>query len=183
VSKIFSEFGLRVYDVEILDTHGGSLRIYGCHKEDPRRTTTNVDKVLRDELDFGLQTPDPYINFQHHVDEIKNNLLNFLKLQNKLGKKIVGYGAAAKGNTLLNYSGIKVDLLPKIYDAAISKQGKLMPGSHIPILPPNQLIADKPDYLLVLPWNIIDEIMQENAELRSSGVKFITAVPQIKIRL
>jgi hypothetical protein len=134
-------------------------------------------------LDFGLQTPKPYQNFQHLVNNIKNNLLNFLELQKELGKTVVGYGAAAKGNTLLNYSGIKGDLLPKIYDAAISKQGKLMPGSHIPILPSNQLIRDKPDYLLVLPWNLINEVMQQNAELKSMGVKFVTVVPELKIIL
>jgi SAM-dependent methyltransferase len=181
VNRIFNTAGLRVWDVEKLSTHGGSLRVYGCHEDDPRPVSAAVDELLAQERDCDLQTLTPYRDFQARADEVKDNLLTFLIEQKRAGKKVAGYGAAAKGNTLLNYAGVKPDLLPYICDAAVAKQGKFMPGSHIPILPPYALMQDPPDYVLILPWNIAAEVMQQNAELSARGTRFVTAVPKLEV--
>jgi len=181
VCKIFEKAGLRLFNVEELNTHGGSLRVYGCHIEDIRKTQNTVDLLLQKEKKFGLQKIETYKDFQSRADKIKNDLLKFLSDQKVKGKKVVGYGAAAKGNTLLNYCEIKEDLLPIIFDAAPSKQGCFMPGSHIPILPPKHLIEINPDYVLILPWNISDEIKVQNAILKKNGTQFLVAVPQLKV--
>lgn len=179
VQRIFQAARLRVYDAEILGTHGGSLRVFGCHADDTRPSTTAVRDILQNEKSHGLQEPNTYTNFQANADRIKNDLLSFLITKKKAGAKVAAYGAAAKGNTLLNYAGIKPDLLPFVCDAAPAKQGKFMPGSHIPILPPDALLTNVPDYLLILPWNIAEEIRQENAELLAQGTRFITAIPHL----
>ena len=181
VCKIFKKAGLKIFNVEELNTHGGSLRVYGCHIKDIRKTQNTVDLLLQKEKKFGLQKIETYKNFQSYVDKIKNDLLKFLSDQKVKRKKVVGYGAAAKGNTLLNYCEIKEDLLPIIFDAAPSKQGCFMPGSHIPILSPKHLIEINPDYVLILPWNISDEIKVQNAILKKKGTQFLVAVPQLKI--
>lgn len=180
-ARIFQAAGLRVYDVENLPTHGGSLRIYGCHVQDGRETTDAVGSMLAEEKRRGLQTAKTYQAFQAKADKIKNDLVAFLIEQNRAGKKLAAYGAAAKGNTLLNYAGIKPDLLPFVCDAAIAKQAKFMPGSHIPILAPDILLVDRPDYLLILPWNIAAEVKQQNARLAALGTRFVTAVPKLEI--
>jgi len=179
VCRIFAAAGLRVWHVEELQTHGGSLRIYGCHADDTIQTNEVVQQILKEEIKQGMQTLTPYREFQPRVDKIKNDLLEFLVQQYKLGKKVVAYGAAAKGNTLLNYAGVRSDLLPFVCDAAIAKQGKYMPGSHIPIISPLEIVKAKPDYVLILPWNISEEI---KAQLSPSlpGALFITAVPELK---
>ena len=182
VSRIFQMAGLRVYHVEELSTHGGSLRVYGCHQDNIRPVTAAVADILDQEQNAGLQTLDTYIHFQPRAERIKDDLLQFLIQAKRDGKKIAAYGAAAKGNTLLNYAGIKPDLLPLIADAAPSKQGKYMPGSHIPILPPQRIREFKPDYLLILPWNIADEVMQQNSFIREWGGQFVMAVPELCIR-
>jgi len=181
VCRIFNSANLRVWRVEELSTHGGSLRVYGCHKGANRQTEKSVERVLREESSRGLQKETTYMHFQSRADKIKNNLLAFLIEQKRDGKLVAAYGAAAKGNTLLNYAGIKPDLLPFVCDAAVAKQGRYMPGSHIPILPPNQLLKTKPDYVLVLPWNIADEVIAQNAILMDMGVRFVTAVPELDI--
>lgn len=181
VRKIFSSVGLRVQDIEQLDTHGGSLRVYGCHDSDERATSEAVGRVLAEEQDLGLQTLDTYNGFQLRADEVKDGLLDFLLEQKKLGKSVAGYGAAAKGNTLLNYAGIKPDLLSFVCDAASAKQGKYMPGSHIPIVSPDILDERPLDYLLILPWNIATEVKRQYRRLKESGVRFVTAVPEIEI--
>ena len=181
VSQIFSSAGLRVWHVEELPTHGGSLRIFGCHANDARETTDSARRILQEEAKRSMQTLIPYAEFQSRVDLIKNNLLEFLIKLKKTGKTIMAYGAAAKGNTLLNYAGVKPDLLLLVCDAASAKQGKFMPGSHIPILPPEVIEHNLPDYLLVLPWNIIDEVKTQFEHLKEKGVQFVTAVPTIKI--
>jgi SAM-dependent methyltransferase len=179
VSQIFATAGLRVWDVEELPTHGGSLRIFGCHADDARRTTEAVRRILQEEAERGMQTLAPYIEFQPRADKIKNDLLEFLIQQKKAGKTIAAYGAAAKGNSLLNYAGIKPDLLPFVCDAAIAKQNKLMPGSHIPILNPAAIVEAKPDYVLILPWNIAEEV---KAQLSQDllNTQFVTAVPELR---
>jgi len=180
VSQIFQAAGLRVWHVEEPPTHGGSLRVYGCHQEDKRATTSSVDAILKQEKGEGLQTLETYTTFQQLADEVKNGILQFLIEQKQAGKKVVAYGAAAKGNTLLNYAGVKPDLLPFVCDAAEAKQGKYMPGSHIPILTPNALRSDRPDVVLILPWNIAEEIKKQlGSDLTES--QFVTAVPELRV--
>ena len=181
VQRIFDSAGLRVWHVEELPTHGGSLRVFGCHQSDSRGTEPSVDDLIQRELAFGLCDLETYLEFQLGADRIKNNLLSFLIEQKANRKRVVGYGAAAKGNTLLNYAGVKCDLLPVIFDAATAKQGKFMPGSHIPILSPEHLSAETPDYVLILPWNIADEVVDQNASIRSWGGHFVTAVPRLEL--
>ena len=181
VDRIFKAAGLRVWDVDQLPTHGGSLRIYGCHTEDTRDTNENVIALLAEEAQCGLKTLETYQKFQVRADKVKNDLLTFLIEQKTAGKKVAAYGAAAKGNTLLNYAGVKPDLLPFVCDAAAAKQGKYMPGSHIPILPPSALAKSTPDYVLILPWNIAPEVKQQNAALAVQAVKFVTVVPELTI--
>lgn len=179
--RIFKAAGLRVWDVEELSTHGGSLRIYGCHADEVRLTSPAVADLLAKEARHGLQTLATYQHFQAKADQVKDDLLTFLIEQKHAGKQVAAYGAAAKGNTLLNYAGVKPDLLPFVCDAAVAKQGKFMPGSHIPILPPGALTEQRPDYLVILPWNIAVEVKQQNARLAELGTKFVTAVPQLEI--
>jgi hypothetical protein len=181
ISNIFSTFGLRIWKAEELSTHGGSLRVYGCHENDGRQICQSVNKILKKEANKGLLKLKTYTNFQKKIDQIKDNFLSFLIKQKRLGKKIVAYGAAAKGNTLLNFSGVKPDLLPFVFDAAKSKQGKFLPGSHIPILPPKELTKIKPDFLLILPWNIINEIKFQNPWIKKTKIKLVIAVPKLLI--
>ncbi len=181
VQRIFVSAGLRIWDVEALPTHGGSLRVYGCHAEDGRISTPAVAAMLAEESLCGLQTLTTYQNFQMRADKVKNDLLSFLIEQKRVGKKVAAYGAAAKGNTLLNYAGVKPDLLPFVCDAAPSKQGKYMPGSHIPIMSPSVLVEHAPDYLLILPWNIASEVMKQNAALLKKGTKFVTGIPNLEV--
>ena len=172
---------MRVLDVEELPTHGGSLRIYGCHGEDARLTSPAVGALLAEEQRLGLRSLAIYEDFQSRADRVKDDFLLFLLEQKRADKQVAGYGAAAKGNTLLNYAGVKPDLLAFVCDAAAAKQGKFMPGSHIPILPPAALNEERPDYLLILPWNIAAELKQQNAKLAELGTKFVTAVPKLAV--
>ncbi|RLA50191.1 MAG: SAM-dependent methyltransferase [Gammaproteobacteria bacterium] len=181
VERIFRKAGLRVWNVEELSTHGGSLRVFGGHIEETRQVLPAVNAMLAEEAKQGLQTLVVYQQFQAKADRIKDDLLTFLIEQKRTGKTVAAYGAAAKGNTLLNYAGVKPDLLPFVCDAAASKQGKFMPGSHIPILAPAVLLEQRPDYLLILPWNIAAEVKQQNARLAELGTKFVTVVPQLEI--
>lgn len=179
VSKIFESAGLRVWRVEELSTHGGSLRVFGCHASDNRETLPSVSDLLQKETDHGLQALSTYLDFQPRANKIKNDLLAFLIDQKRVGKKVVAYGAAAKGNTILNYAGIKPDLLPCVFDAALAKQDKYMPGSHIPIYSPNLMDVHSFDIILILPWNIAIEVKNQYASLRDRGTQFITAVPEL----
>lgn len=181
VVHIFKASGLRIWQVEQLPTHGGSLRVYGCHADDTREPQSSVNIVLQAETNAGLQRLQTYLDFQPRADKIKDDLLVFLIEQKRAGKKVGAYGAAAKGNTLLNYAGVKPDLLSFICDAAPAKQGKFMPGSHILILPPNQLTTRSPDFVLILPWNLAEEVQQQNASLLKRGIRFMIAVPELKI--
>ena len=179
--QIFEKAGLRVYDVEELNTHGGSLRIYGCHQESKMATSDNIARVLAKEVEFGMQTLEPYIHFQGLAENVKNDVIEFLISQYKLGKKVGAYGAAAKGCTLLNFAGIKTDLLPFVCDAAPSKQNHFLPGSHIPILPPNELKILKPDFVFILPWNIKEEVIEQLSYIRDWGGKFVVAIPKLTV--
>jgi hypothetical protein len=181
VTQIFKSAGLRIWNVEELSTHGGSLRIYGCHMDSNYQQLPVVEAILEEEFRCGLQDLSTYLSFQAKADAIKNEVLEFLISQKKNGKKVAAYGAAAKGNTLLNYAGIKHDLLPFVCDAALSKQGKYMPGSHIPIYKPVHLVEHRPDYVFILPWNIAKEVVSQLTEGLAGDVKFITMIPSFKI--
>ena len=179
VQRIFEAADLRVFDVEELSTHGGSLRLFGCHADHPRLNEPSVQVLVDEESRHGLRRLHPYEALQTNAERIKNDLLTFLIDQKRAGKRVVAYGAAAKGNTLLNYAGVKPDLLPVVYDAAAAKQNRFMPGSHIPILPP-ELKMMSPDYVLILPWNIAAEVKQVNARLAEIGTRFVTAIPSLR---
>jgi SAM-dependent methyltransferase len=181
VNRIFAQAGLRVGDVEELPTHGGSLRVYGCHAEDSRSDGPGVARLLNAELEFGLRDLEVYRGFQVRADEVKNGLLSFLIEQKRAGKQVVAYGAAAKGNTLLNYAGVKPDLLAYVCDAAPSKQGKYLPGSHIPVYSPQKLKETQPDTVVILPWNIADEVIRHHGYVREWGGQFVKAVPALEV--
>ena len=180
VSTIFTAAGLRVWDIEQLPTHGGSLRVYGCHATTPTATTDDVGKLLKIEENFGIKSRSTYKNFQSKADQIKDDFLTFLIEQKSKGCIVVGYGAAAKGNTLLNYAGVRPDLLSYICDAAVSKQGKFTPGSHIPIHSPQVLRRDPPDTVVVLPWNIVGEVQAQLADLTAHGTRLVTVIPELR---
>lgn len=179
VSSIFASCGLDVHHVEELQTHGGSLRIHGGHAGD-HATRPSVGRVMEAERRFGLKGSEVYAAFQANVEAVKDGLLRFL-LDQKRERRIVGaYGAAAKGNTLLNFAGVRPDLLGFVCDAAPSKQGKFLPASHIPILPPEALRERKPGVVLILPWNIADEVARSHAYIAQWGGRFVVAVPEIR---
>ncbi|WP_319480761.1 class I SAM-dependent methyltransferase [uncultured Draconibacterium sp.] len=181
VSQIFEMAGLRIFDVEKLSTHGGSLRVYGCHSENARQTTEAVTAILNEEKEYGLQDLSVYSNFQSEADKIETELIHFLTSQKKNGKKVSAYGAAAKGNTLLNYGKIDNKLIDFVCDAAPSKQGKYLPGSHIPVYHPNQLTISKPDYVLILPWNLKEEISNQIKYVREWGGKLVIPAPELTV--
>ena len=180
--RIFAAAGLRVFDVERLPTHGGSLRVYGCRTGASHAETPAVAQVLALESAGGLDGTAVYDGFQARANAVKNGLLRFLLDCARDGQTVAGYGAAAKGNTILNFAGVKPDLLPFVCDAAPAKQGRFLPGSHIPILPPQALRDRRPDIVLILPWNIADEVAAQLSDLAAQGTRFATAVPEVSIR-
>ncbi len=181
VKKIFEAQGLDIYDVEELETHGGSLRIYATHKNSFIEKRLTVDRVLKLEESYGLQKRNVYQSFQAKVDKVKMEFLTFLLEAKKAGKRVAAYGAAAKGNTLLNYCGIKNDLIEYVVDAAESKQGKYLPGSHIPIVEERVLRMARPDYIILLPWNIKEELELQLSYTREWDALFVTAIPELKV--
>jgi hypothetical protein len=182
VCSMFNSHGLEVFDVEELPTHGGSLRIFARHTEDLTRVvSSNIRRLLDKELSKGMNTTAYYDDFQEKAELIKNDLLSFLIEQNKNNKKTIAYGAAAKGNTLINYCGIRKDLLNFVVDASPHKQGKYMPGSHIPVFHEEEIKKYKPDYVLILPWNIKEEIMAQLDYIRSWDARFVIPVPKLEI--
>lgn len=181
VQSIFRLAGLRIWDVEELPTHGGSLRVYGCHEADPRADLPAVGRILDLEKRRDMLALAGYTGVQRRANVIKNDLLAFLIETSRAGKRVVGYGAAAKGNTLLNYAGVKPDLLPFVCDAAPSKQGKFLPGTRIPVLSPDALDDCKPDYVLILPWNIAPEVTRQLHGIAEWGGQFVVAVPSLRV--
>lgn len=180
--KIFAAQGLTLFDVEELQTHGGSLRIYGRHAEDDSKATTaRVHELRAREEAAGFTRLDGYRSFAERVKETKRALLEFLIQSKRAGKRIAGYGAPGKGNTLLNYCGIRTDFVDYTVDRSPHKQGKFLPGTHIPIYSPDRIRETRPDFLLILPWNLREEIIQQNAYIREWGGKFIVPVPKLKI--
>ena len=179
---IFKENGLQVFDVEELTTHGGSLRLFAQRSDTGVQIVSEkVIKLRKREMDTGMDSGNFYKNFQKKANIVKDDLLNFLIKAKQDGKKVVAYGAAAKGNTLLNYAGIRLDLLSYIVDRSPSKQGKYMPGSRIPIYTEQFLKDDKPDYVLILPWNLKNEVIKQLSYIKESGGKLAVAVPQLEI--
>lgn len=179
--KMFERHGLRIYDVEQLPTHGGSLRVFACHADAPYERTSRVDEVLRGEYQAGLDRVETYDRFASSVVEVKMDLLAFLIEARRNGKTVAGYGAPAKGNTLLNYCGVGPELLSYTVDVSPHKQGRYLPGVQIPIKAPEHIFATRPDFLLILPWNLKDEIMQQMARIRDWGGKFVVAIPFLRV--
>jgi hypothetical protein len=173
VSRIFQSVGLRVWHVEELETHGGSLRVYGCHEGDSRSNQASVEGMLHRELDFGLTRLSTFQELQAHAEQVRDELIAFLTEAASNGKTVVGYGAAAKGNTLLNFAGVTPELLPAVFDAAEAKQGKFLPGSRVPIKTPAALRAVRPDFIVVFPWNIRNEIEASLMDLVESGTQLL----------
>lgn len=180
VQKILLHSGLKVYKVEQLPTHGGSLRVWACLAEAEKVVESSVEAMLQQEIEFGLADADVYRKFQQEVNQVADALKFFLQQQHQAGRKVVAYGAAAKGNTLLNYADIGVELLPVVFDAAPSKQGKFLPGSHIPIKHPEELPDYKPDLVLVLPWNLSTEIRAQLKPQLADSCELIVAIPRLK---
>lgn len=178
---IFAAHGLRIWDVEELPTHGGSLRLWACAAGAERQQTAAVTELLERETSAGMQSMDYYRHFQAVADTVKNDFLAFLLQCKRDGKQVAAYGAAAKGNTLLNYAGIRPDLLPWVADASPHKQGRYLPGSRIPVVAETRIHDTRPDCVIILPWNLHSEIMQQLDYIRDWDGKFVTAVPQLAV--
>ena len=180
--KIFAAYDLTLFDVDELPTHGGSLRIYARHAEDSSKPVTGRVLELREqEIQAGFTNMDRYSAFGEQVKETKRKLLNFLIEAKRAGKTVAGYGAPGKGNTLLNYCGIRTDFLDYTVDRNPYKHGKFLPGTHIPIYPPEKIAQTRPDYVLILPWNFKDEIMQQMAYIKEWGGQFVVPIPELKV--
>ncbi len=182
VNRIFSANGLAVFDVEEHSTHGGSLRVFaqrGDTGQQPR--SARVEALLQREAQAGMLSASYYTGFQAKTDQVKNDFLAFLLEAKRQGKTVAAYGAAAKGNTLMNYAGIRPDLIPFVVDRNPAKQGKYMPGSRIPILDEEKLKDAKPDYVVILPWNLKTEVMNQLAYIENWGGKFVVAVPALQV--
>lgn len=179
---VFNRAGLRVFDIAHLDTHGGSLRLYLCHNACLNHPTqAAVSTLLQAEKAAGLTHLATYTNFADQVRATKLALLDFMVQTKRAGKRIAAYGAAAKGNTLLNYCGIGRDFIDFVVDRNPTKQGRLLPGTRIPVVEPEAIATHKPDYLLILPWNIKDEIIRQNDAIRSWGGQFVIPIPRVEI--
>lgn len=181
VEQVFAAHGIKLFDVEELPTHGGSLRIYGAHAEDRRPVSAAVNTLRARELGEGFATLERYCAFGEQVKETKRQLLAFLIEAKAAGKKIVGYGAPGKGNTLLNYCGIRTDFLDFTVDRNPYKQGKYTPGTHIPILAPEAIISARPDFVLLLPWNLEAEIVASMPAVKSWGGRFVVPIPEVRV--
>jgi hypothetical protein len=181
VSNIFERNGLAVFDVEELSTHGGSLRVYAQRETASRPRSDAVGKLLEREKAAGVLTDRYYIGFQSRTDRVKNEFLKFLLEAKRDGKKVAGYGAAAKGNTLINYAGVRPDLMPFVVDKSPAKQGKFLPGSRIPIVDEARIRRERPDYVLVLPWNLWEEVTADLSYIRDWGGRCVRAVPELHV--
>ena len=182
VQQICSKNGLEVFDVEELGSHGGSLRVFAQRSGHGKRAVThNVADLVQREAVAGIHTREYYAGFQARAELVKNGFLSFLVDAKRQGQSIVAYGAAAKGNTLLNYAGIRPDLIPFVVDRNPAKQGKYMPGSRIPIVPEKHIRESRPDYIVILPWNLREEVMTQLAYAREWGCAFVTAIPSLEI--
>jgi SAM-dependent methyltransferase len=182
INGIFECAGLAVFDVEEIPTHGGSLRVYAQRSTGRHRLTKAVAALLQRELTAGIATDTYYSSFQVRADKAKNTFLKFLLEAKQEGRKVVGYGAAAKGNTLMNFAGVRPDLLPYVVDKNPAKLGKSLPGSRIPIVSEARIREERPEYIVVFPWNIAEEVMQELTYVKDWGARFVTAIPELRIQ-
>lgn len=183
VEKIFHAHGLSIFDVEELQTHGGSLRIYASHENGIFPVQPSVDRLKNFEINAGFQTLETYLSFNEKANQIRKHLSHFIEQVNQNNKTIVAYGAPAKGNTLLNYCGINSKMIAYTVDKSPHKQDKLLPGSKIPIYSPKKIFETKPDFVLILPWNIKNEIIEQMHEITSWGGKFVVPIPQLEVVL
>ena len=182
VEQVFARHGMKLFDVEELPTHGGSLRIYACHDQDASKPIgTRARELKSREEAIGFGRLNHYLSFGPQVEATKRKLLSFLISARQEGKRVVGYGAPAKGNTLLNYCGVRTDLIDYTVDRSPHKQGHFLPGVHIPIYGPEKVREACPDYLLILPWNLREEVMQQMAFIRDWGGKFVVPIPEVKV--
>lgn len=181
VARIFERNGLSVFDVEEIPTHGGSLRVYAQRAAGARSRTAAVGKLLDRERSVGVLTDTYYTGFQGRTDRVKNDFLRFLVDAKRDGKKVAGYGAAAKGNTLMNYAGVRPDLMPFVVDKSPAKQGKFLPGTRIPIVSEARIRSERPDYVVVLPWNLWDEVTTDLGYMRDWGGRCVRAVPELQV--
>ncbi len=181
VKQIFESQGLELFDVDEIPTHGGSIRIYAKHKNDSRGISINVNALLEKEKQKGMTDSAYYSNFNEKALKVKLDLLKFLIQQKELNKTVAAYGAAAKGNTMLNYCGVKNDLIKYVVDANPHKQNKFLPASHIPVVNEDFLKNDKPDYVIILPWNLKEEISEQLNYIKNWDAKFVTAIPGLEI--
>ncbi|MEX2453342.1 MAG: class I SAM-dependent methyltransferase [Rhodospirillaceae bacterium] len=180
-NAVFAAHGMRLFDVEKLPTHGGSLRIYGCHADADMETHESVTALLEEERAGGLGDSAAYAGFEEKIRAVKRSLLRFLIDAQESGRSVAGYGAAAKGNTLLNYCGIGPELVEYVVDANPHKQGLYLPGSHIPVHAPERIGETRPDYILILPWNLQEEIVSANAHVAGWGGRFVVPIPEVRI--
>jgi len=182
VSRVFAAHGLRLFDVQELPTHGGSLRIFGCHVDDPQKPETDAARELAErERAAGFKSLDTYLGYGRRVEADKRQILSFLIDLKQQGLTVVGYGAPAKGNTLLNYCGLRQDFIDYTCDLNPHKQGHYLPGSHIPIRSPEAILKDKPDVVLILPWNLKDEIVGQLSFIREWGGRFAARTPELAL--
>jgi SAM-dependent methyltransferase len=181
VSRIFERNGLSVFDVEEIPTHGGSLRVFAQRGAATRSRTAAVTRLLDRERSVGVLTDTYYAGFQSRTDRVKNDFLRFLVDAKREGKKVAGYGAAAKGNTLMNYAGVRPDLMPYVVDKSPAKQGKFLPGTRIPIVSEERIRSEHPDFVVVLPWNLWDEVTTDLSYMRDWGGRCVRAVPELQI--
>lgn len=181
VQRIFAENGLGVFDVEEIPTHGGSLRVFAQRHGAPRPETASVARILADEEQAGMRSQAFYTGFQAAAEKVKNDLLAFLIDAKRQDRKVGAYGAAAKGNTLMNFAGVRPDLIPYAVDRNPAKQGKFMPGSRIPIVTEDHLKADKPDLIVILPWNLRNEVVDQLDYARKWGAQFVVSVPSLEL--
>jgi len=181
VKNLLAQHALRVFDIEELPTHGGSLRVFTCHDAASHQTTDAPARILHAEQAAGLDTSAPYRAFADQVIRVKTDLLRFLLDARQNGKTVAGYGAPAKGNTLLNYCGVGPELISFTVDRSHYKQGTLLPGTRIPVRAPEAIMEAKPDYLLILPWNLKDEITEQMADIRGWGGQFVVPIPKLTV--
>ncbi len=181
VREVFAAHGLSMFDVEEIPTHGGSLRIYAQHDRENRPVSHRVPDLLAREEAAGLRSLDTYLEFGESVKRTRRDLLAFFERAREEGRSVAAYGAASKGNTLLNYCGIGPDSLEYVVDRNPAKQGKLLPGSHVPVHAPERIFETRPDYILILPWNIKDEILELMGDVREWGAKFVVAIPRVEV--
>jgi hypothetical protein len=181
VQRVFESQGLETFDVEWLDTHGGSLRVFAQRRGGVHRVADAVEAVLDEERHAGIDTPAFYAGFQREAERVKDDFVTFLIAAKREGRKVGAYGAAAKGNTLLNFAGIRTDLIDFVVDRSPGKQGRYLPGSRIPIVDEQHLQMEKPDYVVLLPWNLRAELTQQLDYVPRWGGRFVTAVPTLTV--